>query len=378
MLQNYGVDRFYNLLNQLGMTTLFRPAHDYGLSLILGGAEATLWDLARIYSRMAYQLQSGYNLPLRTDFDIHYLIDQESALPVPSIPYPITHAALWQVFDAMVKVSRPGQDNAWRSFSSSHHIAWKTGTSYGHRDAWAVGVTPDYVAAVWVGNADGAGRPGLSGLKNAAPILFDIFNMLPLKNWFIVPEMDLQMVTICAKSGYRRGIHCTSSEQILTGNADQTRACPYCVRVHLDAEMQSRVSADCAPINEIYSTGWFVLPPLIEWYYAQNHADYRILPQYSPDCQTRETRPLALIYPQENSKIFVPVELNGRLGRALFEATHREPDMNLFWHIDNQYVGNTRDIHQIALAPVPGMHILTVVDESGNFVQRRFEIISRN
>ncbi len=76
-------------------------------------------------------------------------------------------------------MERPGDEFAWRAFSSSRKIAWKTGTSYGFRDAWAVGVTPRHVVGVWVGNADGEGRPGLTGYSAAAPVLFDLFDLLP-------------------------------------------------------------------------------------------------------------------------------------------------------------------------------------------------------
>ena len=95
--------------------------------------------------------------------------------------------AIWQTFNAMKEVNRPEGDEAWKFYDSSLEIAWKTGTSFGSRDAWAIGVTKDYVVGIWVGNATGEGRPLLTGVDSAAPILFDGFRLLPKSKWFEIP-----------------------------------------------------------------------------------------------------------------------------------------------------------------------------------------------
>ena len=84
----------------------------------------------------------------------------------------------------MEEVNRPEGDEAWKFYDSSLKIAWKTGTSFGNRDAWAIGTNSRYVVGVWVGNAKGEGRPTLTGVTSAAPILFDVFNLLPRQRWF--------------------------------------------------------------------------------------------------------------------------------------------------------------------------------------------------
>ena len=378
MLQKYGLDRFYNLLQSLGVTTLFRKADDYGLSLILGGAEGSLWDITSIYARMAFQAQAGYGINKGDKFKLDYLNDNTDEDINNSLMYPLDAGTIWLVFEAMLEVTRPGSENPWRNFSSSRKIAWKTGTSYGHRDAWAIGITPHYAVGVWAGNADGEGRPGLTGLKVAAPILFDIFNVLEKSHWFITPEMDLEEVVVCARSGYRKGVNCTHFKTIRNTRSNNTKVCPYCTIVHVDKNMQWQVSGNCENIDNILNISWFVLPPAIEWYYMQHHSDYRPLPPFRAGCFEERNLPLALIYPQNNSKIFVPVELDGEIGRTVFKATHRDPAMKLYWHLDSEFIGDTEDIHQIAVAPQPGEHLLTVVDEAGNYLERKFEIIGRH
>ena len=105
----------------------------------------------------------------------------------------LSAASVWFTFQAMLELTRPENDLFWKQYQSSRKIAWKTGTSFGFRDAWAVGCTPDYVVSVWVGNADGEGRPGLIGAQAAAPLMFSLFQMLPdSRSWFSPPYDVMQ------------------------------------------------------------------------------------------------------------------------------------------------------------------------------------------
>ena len=174
LLRLYGVPKFYDFLQKSGLTTLAHPPSHYGLSLILGGAEATLWDVAFLYSGMARSLQRMKRTPGR----IVAPTDGTGTLPEVFSP-----GAVWQVFDALKDVNRPEEIDR-RFITSMQTVAWKTGTSYGFRDAWAVGVTRRYAVGVWVGNANGEGKPELVGGRTAGPVMFDIFNLLPPSPWF--------------------------------------------------------------------------------------------------------------------------------------------------------------------------------------------------
>src|SRR5690606_436285 len=206
MLKDYGYEKFHFLLNRLGLSTVNKSPGHYGLSLVLGGAEGTLWELTSLYAGMARTLShfNRFTAPHRYDVgDFHsnkYLMEeyrenagrkgrnQNGLLSAPSI---------WFTFDAMLDVHRPAAEASWRLFDSSRKVAWKTGTSYGFRDAWAIGVTPEYVVGVWVGNADGEGRPGLTGLQEAAPVMFDLFNLLPATGWFGKPVQGIAKAPLC-------------------------------------------------------------------------------------------------------------------------------------------------------------------------------------
>ncbi|HRQ51436.1 MAG TPA: penicillin-binding protein 1C, partial [Agriterribacter sp.] len=124
---------------------------------------------------------------------------------------------------------------------------------------------------------------------------------------------------------------------------------------------------------------WLVLPPAIEWYYKRKHFNYQPMPPYKPGCAVWETRnPMALIYPEPGAKIYVPREITGQKGRAVFTAAHQKPDAKIFWHLDDEYIGTTVHTHQMALDPDPGTHFITIVDETGERITRRFVILEKD
>ncbi|HMI05942.1 MAG TPA: penicillin-binding protein 1C, partial [Flavobacterium sp.] len=207
MLQDFGVNKFYDELQKFRLRDISKSADHYGLSLILGGAESNLWDLCRTYAGLSSTVnyfnanQAKYRL---NEFaELNYENDFKTDFGKDSYQKNILGAgAIWLTYNAMEEVNRPEGDEAWKFYDSSLKIAWKTGTSFGNRDAWAIGTNSRYVVGVWVGNATGEGRPTLTGVSSAAPILFDVFNLLPRKKWFATPLNDLEEVEVCRLSGY--------------------------------------------------------------------------------------------------------------------------------------------------------------------------------
>jgi penicillin-binding protein 1C len=383
LLHRFGVDRFHDLLSRLGMSTLHRDAHDYGLTLILGGAEGTLWDITAMYAGLARSVTSyGRGGDGVTAFAAPRLLENEGTRREEAAHAPLDAGSCFLTLQALLEVTRPNEERAWQSFASAKKIAWKTGTSYGFRDGWAVGVSPRHAVGVWVGNADGHGRPGLTGIAAAAPLLFDLFDLLPSGEWFDPPEMQVHQIEVCTHSGYRPGPHCATTTTTLAHRAGLTSPpCPYCRLVHCDTSGAWRVNGDCERVARMRSTRWFVLPPAIEWYYKKRHADYRILPPMRDDCGegalAKGERSLSLIYPRRHARIYVPLELDGDRGRIVFEAAHRRERSSIFWYLDDTYLGETSTLHQLALTPTPGKHVLTLVDERGETVRSPFTVLSK-
>lgn len=371
MLQKYGVPKFHTFLRQIGLKTINRPASHYGLSLILGGAEATLWDVTNTYAHMGRSL---LQLP-QTECSL-LLSDSENSEAVTSAKTTdiFQPGAVWQTFNALTEVNRP-EEIDWKSIPSMHPIAWKTGTSHGFRDAWAVGVTPHYAVGVWVGNATGEGKPGLVGARTAGPVLFDIFSLLPPTQWFKRPGNVFVKTEVCRKSGHLKGRFCEETDTLLILPAGlKTEACPYHHLVTLSADETHRIYENCANLEPTIQKSWFTLPPVWEWYYKQHHPEYSPLPPFKPGCGEDALQPMQFIYPPMNARIVLPKQMDGSPGYMTAELAHGNPVTTIFWHLDNTYLTQTQDFHKISLQPTPGKHSLTAVDSAGNTVTTTFYI----
>lgn len=372
MLRNYGIENFYHQLKKLDFKTIDKPANHYGLSIILGGAEATLWDLSNAYMNMAQTLNND-DFISEASYIKNDLSNTNHVLGKSKI---FDLGALWWTFEALSSLNRPWQETGWQEFESSKKIAWKTGTSFGHRDGWAIGMTPKHVVGIWVGNADGEGRPGLTGLSVAAPILFKIFKNLEYKEWFEKPKWDLVPTKVCKKSGYLASDICEETEEILAPkNSVKTSLCPFHKIINLDKDKQFRVSSNCYSVNEMNSVSWFVLPPVQEWYFKKKNPFYKPLPSFKMGCQQELLTNMAVIYPKNHTQIFIPREIDGKMGKAVFEVVHRNEEKTIFWHLNNVFIGSTFKTHRMEIAPVYGKHTMTLVDEDGETISWVFNIL---
>ncbi len=373
MLRDYSYERFHNLLRKLNITSISKPADHYGLSLILGGAEASLWELTNTYAQLARTLKVEEVQTQTTKMpSIGFLKSEETTY---NGEVPLSKPAVYLMLDAMLGVQRPEQEDGWQYFDRSQQIAWKTGTSFGNRDAWSIGVGAKYVVGVWVGNADGEGRSELTGTKSAAPIMFDVFRQFDTRTWFLAPD-GLFDIETCSISGYKAGQFCEETTSVLAPkNGLIAPSCPFHKRVHLSLDGLYQLNSSCAEPFEMLHKSWFVLPPTMEWYYKKKYNNYEELPPFKIDCQQQDATVMEVVYPKNFSKLFIPKELNGQLGKIIFKIAHRQEHSLLYWHIDNEFVGQTSRFHQLALQPKPGKHQLTLIDQNGNRLEKFFEIL---
>lgn len=384
LLNDYGGERFLSLLQQCGFSTMQKPYGHYGLTLILGGSETTLWDLVGCYSSMARTLNHftrNNSMYYKDDFRaITTTYSNEDFSSKGSIHASVFQAsAIYFTLQAMAGVQRPPEETGWEHFSSSRQVAWKTGTSYGFRDAWSIGVTPEYVVAVWVGNATGEGRPGIIGGAAAGPIMFELFNLLPPTSRFQIPYDDLIKIPICRKSGHRAGQHCEPTDSVfIPATHKKTEPCPFHKLIQLTEDGRYQTRINCEPTGKLRTENRFVLPPVIEWFYKTRHPEYLSLPPFKPGCETNESlNPIDFIYPPVNATVFVPTGLDGKMSRLVLKAVHRNPEALLYWHFNGEFLGITRSQHQFEVLPVAGLNIVTLVDDEGNRTARRIHCVGK-
>lgn len=387
MLKDYGIQRFLDKLKHLGINTLRYDADHYGLPLILGGGEVNLWEMSNVYAAMSRTLESHYEQSGKyaaQDWIPAYSLQEKAANKEYQFhPTHISASAIWSTYQSLQKLSRPDEEGHWQQFSSSRKLAWKTGTSYGHRDAWAIGTNPDYTIGVWVGNADGEGRPDNVGIKAAGSLLFDILNLLPRSDrWFYEPMDEMLAAAVCRHSGYLAGLDCEHRDTSYLPVASlETASCPFHQRVHLDADERYRVNSACANTSDIKTKSWFTLPPLVAQYYQRTHADYEVLPDMHPDCKHNSNQsrsPIALEYPYPDAHIYLPIDVHGEKQKTLAKAIHRDEAASLHWHLDGKYLGTTETFHSMPINADQGSHTLVIVDDLGNKVSSRFEVVGNN
>jgi penicillin-binding protein 1C len=376
MLRTFGVPRFHDALKQLGLTTLARPPDDYGLTLILGGAEGTLWDITSAYANLAQLARDGSAQKPLAYRSVSVLANEVAASRRAT---DIGSGSAWLTLRALLDVARPEEESQWRDFTHAHPIAWKTGTSWGLRDGWAIGTSSRYTVGVWVGNATGEGRPGLTGALVAAPILFDMFRQLDHGEWIAPPRWDLKQVRVCKNDGYLASGECDAHIERVPRLARAQARSPHNMLVHLDATERFRVDSSCERVADMKHRSWFVLPPAQEYFYRRAHAGYKPLPDVRRDCAgafaSARNATLDFLYPNAGTRVYIPIDFGATRGRVVFEAVHRDSDATLHWHIDRTYVGRTQLFHQVELDIEPGMHTLTVVDQQGESKTRRFEVL---
>ena len=360
LLYQYGYEPFYYFLKEAGVSTLFRHYEDYGLSLILGGAETTLWDMAQIYRGLG---RCGH-------FGNIYLLKSDKAING-SNKNLISAGACYLTLNILNELHRPGSEAYWQQYQNQWPLAWKTGTSYGQRDGWAIGVSPQWTIAVWVGNFEGQGNANLSGSGCAGPILFEIFNYLPKDpalSWFIKPENDLDKINICMDTGFLAGDYCPHITSVdAPVHMKPLKICPYHRQIIVDKTEDEQVCSLCWQDIDYHSIIKLIYPPDVSQYLRKNGQIVESLPPHRSSCPAvAQGNPLQIIYPQEKTALWIPRDFDGTLQKVNLKAAHQQKNCQVYWYLDNKYKGCSLEIHELPIVLTKGWHELEVVDEAGN------------
>lgn len=388
LLQSYGIGKFIHILQSAGYKGINKSSEHYGLSLILGGAEASLWEVCNSYASMAQSLayynshNSLYSTNVWNRAKIVKSEDNSKHFKNRIKPTDFLSAgAIWHCFKTLTGVQRPEQESRWQFFSSRQKIAWKTGTSFGYKDAWTIGLSPDYVVGVWVGNATGEPKPGIIGIRLAAPVFFDVINTLPkYKIWFEMPYDDMEIAAVCKISGQLAGEYCHEKDSIYIPKAGiNSEMCQYHKLIHLDETGKYRVNADCYQRDKMLEVSYFVLPPIMEYYYILKNPQYKKIPDLYESCseisENKSSAIMDVVYPNNLAKIILPVEISGDTLGVIFRVKHSNPNAIIYWHIDQDYYTSTINFHETSIKLPIGDYNLKLIDNNGNSILRNFSII---
>jgi len=359
LLQEYGVNNFYMFLKSAGIKTLFRPSDDYGLTLIIGGAEIRPWDLAMLFRGLGNE---GRFSPLT-------IMRSDTATISSSSVELISPGACYLTLSMLREVKRPDSEYYWELYQNQWPLAWKTGTSYGQRDAWAAGVSPQWTIVVWVGNFTGESNRNISGAQCAGPLLFDIFSSLPRDRstgWFKRPN-DLYMVQLCADTGYAAGRWCPQTITVQSPkHAHELQVCPYHSVIYTTLDGRYEVCSLCWQEGAYKPTSFLQYPSEIVQYLRDSGHFTGIKPEHNPACAHKfGSGELSLIYPQDNTTLWIPRDYDGSLQSVVLRAAHSGLRETVYWYLDGKLIGQTTDKHSLPVAISRGRHDLVLVDTGG-------------
>jgi penicillin-binding protein 1C len=354
-----GTARFLQGLRQLGIQSLSHGPNHYGLSLVLGGGEATLYELCQAYTLLANSQQArpaavwGKTEGLR--------LSQIDSVKQWTVKTPLwTSATAQATTNALLLADRPDMDAAVRMLVQRQPVAWKTGTSWGLRDAWCIGYNEHYLVGIWLGNATGEGVAGLTGIRMAAPIMFRALDLLPNlpKSTTIPSTAGWHQVRLCQVTWHPAGPYCDSTiVRALPSSIKANGICPYHHQIFTDKAVRHQLNAQCAGAEPLVRHNWLVLPPALAWYYAPAHPGYLAPPPPRADCGQPAT--VQILYPSAGATIIAPS------GEFIAKAYCSTKQGQLFWLQDGQPIGTTEGVHKMPIKVTPGQHTITVVGDQG-------------
>jgi penicillin-binding protein 1C len=369
LLSQYGIASFLDDLHEVGIQSIDKSAGHYGLSLILGSGEVTPLEIGQAYVNLVRSAKGLHSVRIGLD----------SNIPIEQIDkdYPIDQGTAWLILDMLKGVNRPSDQVGWNNFTGQQAISWKTGTSYGFRDAWSVGMTADYTVVVWVGNADGEGVPNLTGVQKAAPILFDIFRLLPSQNQIIQPHKALKAVSLCKESGYIATQACTHlSIDYVPKRTRNIPLCRYHTTIRMDQNGQYRVNQNSSEFTMSISKSIFVLDPVVNLYYKKHTGiDHALPPILQSSADNTPGGEIAILYPTMNATVMLTTDLGEKKHELISRAVSEFPNDTLHWFLDARHLGTTSLEHVIEIDAEPGAHHLTIVSSRGQRQSHDFTIL---
>ncbi|OUJ73063.1 penicillin-binding protein 1C [Hymenobacter crusticola] len=364
VLSEMGVPTFTDKLREADFQSVTQNRTQLGLSSILGGCGASLEELTNLYVTLA---NSGKYAPLRwtrsspsTRPSAKNLAPKGTAL--------VSDASAFLVTDILSQLTRPDLPINYQSSMRLPKVAWKTGTSYGRRDAWSIGYNREYTIGVWVGNFSGQGAPALTGADVATPLLFDLFNTIAYNSpndWF-QPPASLDFRLVCAETGLLPGEHCPNQiiDYFLPGTSS-TQRCQHQKEVLVSADGQYAYCRACAPATgfrrELYPN---MLPEVLAYKETQG-IPYHRLPPHNPGCQLVRggtERAPSITSPLANTEYV----LNRHEKQQLLLSCAADNEVRqVYWYVNDRFLRAASASERVFFQPPPGPLKISCADDHG-------------
>ncbi|MBN1597097.1 MAG: penicillin-binding protein 1C [Bacteroidales bacterium] len=353
IMAKLGSSKFVNKLIDAGFQQIKKDKEHLGLSVSLGGCGVTNEELTTLFSAFA---NSGIYKKLK--YIITDSSDTEKRI--------LTESSAYMITEILTGLQRPDLPLQWANSSHMPKIAWKTGTSYGRRDAWSIGYNKDYTIGVWVGNFSGEGVPELNGSEKAAPLVFRLFNAIDYNsesNWFEMPD-ELNIRYVCQESGKVPGEYCTElvMDYYLPGISDNTK-CNHLKKVYVNPDSTISYCMSCRPALGYVEALYPNPAPEIITFYNENNIHYRKIPPHNPDCERLMSgKPPVITSPVHENTYYVNVADS----MEVMLSCHTSPDVEkVYWYIDKKFYRSAKAGEEIFFLPGEGKVEISCSDDKG-------------
>ena len=353
LLRNTGSNNFVNLLESCGLEEVQNQKDKLGLSLILGGCGVTLEELTKLFSSFA---RKGKLYPL---------VYEESDFEFQDGKEIFSEASSYLIADILSGLNRSDIANL-NNYSKLPRFAWKTGTSYGKRDAWAIGFNPNYTIGVWMGNFNGRGSPNLSGAEVAVPLLFDLFNAIDYdddKKWFDFTE-ELYSRKVCSESGLLPTQYCKKLiDDLAIKGKSHNDVCNIHKPVYVNLDETVQYCTECLPQSEYKKVVYSIFQPELTVWFAENSYSFTSPPPHNHNCNAK--------FSEEGPRILSPtedyeylIEENSEQEIVLLAASDGRINTH-YWYINGEYYAKTNPGEKIFLKPETEELKITCLDDKG-------------
>jgi len=353
ILYQYKSHQFINELKKLDFKQIKKDEKKLGLSVILGGCGVTLEELTGLYHAFA-------NKGVYTEFNWLKNDSLNSGFNI------ISQSSAYMLTETLTQVSRPDLPLEWQNSADLPKVAWKTGTSYGRKDAWSIGYNKDFTIGVWVGNFSAEGVQELSGAETAAPLLFEIFNTIDYKSdveWYDVPE-KLEFRLVCSETGLIPNSFCTNiTNDAYIPNISSNKKCEHLKIIPVSIDSSISYCTSCLPesgyINAFYPN---YRPEMIS-YFEINQLKYRKAPPHNPECERifAEDKP-EITSPVNNVEYFID---RADTTQILLTCNAANNVDKVYWYINDKFYKSVKPVQKVFFKPGEGMVKISCTDDKG-------------
>ncbi|MBK7105492.1 MAG: penicillin-binding protein 1C [Ignavibacteriae bacterium] len=325
LLQKLNISNFIQVLHHAGFDKIYNDKNKLGLSLILGGCGTTLEELVTAYSAFANKGKVR---------NLNFEIENKNVRDVQIF----SDASSYLITKILSNIERPDFPNSIIGETNLPKIAWKTGTSYGKRDAWAIGINPNYTIGVWLGNFDGKGSPYLSGAEMAVPLLFDLFNSIDYnsdKKWFDIPFEILER-KVCEETGLLPTENCNNfTYDYFIENVSTQKKCDRYKTFMVNEDETFSFCNECLDNNNFKKIAYPELEPELKLWYEKNNIEFNKPPKHNPDCSNRlsEDGP-KILSPLQNYDYYIDRNSDQKI---LLQAISSSNVLSQYWYINDEF-----------------------------------------